>query len=86
MGDSAAASDLLECVHLRSFITNPLATYGSTSCIIFLMGNRVLSESLNQQANALYDLKRYEKAILCYDQCLEKDPNYVRAYNGKGLL
>jgi tetratricopeptide (TPR) repeat protein len=46
------------------------------------MGNNP-SQALHK-ASALYALKRYEEALLSYDQCLEEDPNCVRAYNGKG--
>ena len=28
------------------------------------------------RANALYELKRYDEAIKCYDKALEIDPNY----------
>ena len=34
---------------------------------------------------ALNELKRYEEAIVAYDQAIRLDPNYARAYINKGL-
>ena len=30
-------------------------------------------------------LKRYEEALAAYDQAIRLDPNYAKAYNGKGV-
>lgn len=36
------------------------------------------------EGNALYDLKRYQEALVAYDRAIQLDPNFAFAYNGKG--
>jgi len=42
-------------------------------------------KALYNKGNALYDLEKYEEAIVYYDKALEIEPNHVDALNNKGL-
>src|SRR5258708_11163723 len=38
-----------------------------------------------QEGNTLSGLKRYQEALVAYEQAIRLDPNYAPAYNNKGL-
>ena len=37
-----------------------------------------------EEGDVLYNLKRYEEALVAYEQAIRLDPNYVLAYDNKG--
>jgi tetratricopeptide (TPR) repeat protein len=38
-----------------------------------------------QDGNALYELNRYDEALVAYDQAIRLDPNYAIAYKNRGI-
>ena len=44
------------------------------------------SSALVDLADSYFDLKRYEEALVAYDQAIRLDPNLASAYNTKGVV
>lgn len=49
------------------------------------MNNNQQGNDWFRKGNSLYEAKRFEEAIHCYDQAVKFDPSNVRIWNNRGL-
>jgi len=48
--------------------------------------DRSNKKSLNKKANKLFNQNKYMEALECYNELLEIDSNYIKAWYGKGII
>ena len=59
---------------------------GMSRAIKELLVSLKTSEKLFEEGEKLFDLKRYEEALVAYDQAIRLDPNLAFAYNKGDVL
>lgn len=59
---------------------------GISRAIKVLLTRKTNAEECLKEGDALINLKRYEEALIAFEQAIRLNPNYAAAYSGKGRV